>query len=121
VNTTVADLRLAYYGRLRDLDGTVYFLEPCVVTIHNATVVTGDFWSIGDVVTTAINAVAYDFKFDRLPEWGWWTAYYPRHPVLIPHSVARAQRPMRQQARSCAKQRRQWKRRRFVQKLRRRA
>jgi hypothetical protein len=71
VNTTVADLHLAYFGQPPDFEGTAYYLEdPRVVTIHNATVVTGDFSLVGSVVTAALSSVAYDFKFDSAPRVG---------------------------------------------------
>lgn len=52
------------------------------------------------------------------PEWGWWTAYYPPHPV---NWFTPAHRPIqlrRPQSRCCRIDRARWKRRRFVQRLR---
>lgn len=52
------------------------------------------------------------------PQWGWWAAFYPPHPIPQPRIAERAARPTRGQARGCIKQAQRWKRRRFVQRLR---
>jgi hypothetical protein len=96
-----------------------------VVTMTTTIIGTGSTsWPVGipirvyDVAETY--ASVHSLKDDG-PEWGWWAAYYPPHPIPRPRIERRGIRPVRAQARACRIDRGRWKRRRFVQRLRRRA
>jgi hypothetical protein len=55
------------------------------------------------------------------PLFGWWNAYRPTIQARAVHLKPIPSRPWRAQARCCRADRRRWKRRRFVQSLRRAA
>lgn len=109
-----------YFGTAPDFDNgtTITIFPPRVLITTNATNYTGGGTSFSQSLQSWAEEVAITFTERDVPEWGWWTAYYPAHPVPLPRVEQRPSRPMRSQARSCAKQTQRWKRRRFLHKLR---
>lgn len=111
-------LYLAYFGRPSDAITTVIFTGATTDGVDLFDALTRSF----DLAATQITDFAATMRLlSAGPAWGWWTAYYPPHPVLSPRPACKPTRPTRGQARACRLDARRWKRRRFVQRLRRRA